>query len=83
MGGTSEAMRELLNPKSAWKAEVGLAVKKSAEKSYQVLLKMINGEMPIRANTQFLIKSQVLITPSLKEVQEYLRENHGIKDFKP
>lgn len=81
VGGSEFAMKELLKPESAWKAEVGLSVNDSAEKSYEILVKMIQGEIPVDSNEEFLIGSKVFVDPQLEEVQDYLRENLGIEDF--
>jgi ABC-type sugar transport system substrate-binding protein len=80
VGGSAFAMNEILDPESAWKSEVGLLVRKSAEKSYEVLVKMMEGEIPLKTDEEFLIQSKVFVNPQLEEVQEYLRENHKVEE---
>jgi ABC-type sugar transport system substrate-binding protein len=81
VGGSKEALGELLDVDSPWKTEIGLAVRESAEKSYEVLMNIVYGDMPLRTDEEFLIKSRVFLSPSLQEAQEYLLVNHGIEDF--
>ena len=75
------AMKAVLDPESAWKTEVGLSIRDSAEKSYEILLKMIQGEIPIKSDKEFLITSKVFVNPQLEEGKEYLKENFGVEDF--
>ncbi len=82
VGGSEEAMRQILDPDSPWKAEVGLAIKAAAEKSYEVLNQMIGKEVPLRTRQEFLVRSPVFLQPSLEQVRRYLEENHGIREFK-
>ena len=78
VGGSENAIRQVTNPKSPWKGEVGLAIKKAADKSYEVLNKMVSGEIPMKSNREFLVESYVFINPTIKEGEEYLKKNHGI-----
>lgn len=82
VGGSADAMRQVTNPKSPWKGEVGLAIKEAADKSYEVLNKMISGEIPVKSNKEFLVESYVFVNPTIKEGEEYLKKNHGI-DLNP
>jgi len=68
--GSEVAMIELVDPNSAWKVEVGHAIKDSAELSYSVLVQMINGDIDIKTKEDFLTVSTVLIDPTLEEVQK-------------
>jgi ABC-type sugar transport system substrate-binding protein len=76
VGGTSEAMQELLKPDSPLKAEVGLAIRDVAKETYRVMIGMIKGEIPKRQDKWFLVKSPVFVQPTKQQVQQYLSENH-------
>lgn len=81
--GSEVAMKELFDPNSAWKVEVGHAIKESAELSYDVLMKMIKGTLAMDSNKDYLTKSLVLVQPTLSQVKEYLATNYGIENFNP
>ena len=77
VGGSLEAMRELLQPNSPWKAEVGLGIRDMAQQSYTVMMGMIKGELPKNQDKEYLIKSPVFVDPTRDQVQQYLMQNHG------
>lgn len=76
VGGSPQAMQELLRPESAWKAEVGLAIRAVAEESYRVMIGMIKGEIPSNSDKEYLVNSRVFVQPTQQEVEQYLAENH-------
>jgi ABC-type sugar transport system substrate-binding protein len=76
VGGSHEAMLELLKPDSPWKAEVGLAIRDFADQSYKVMMGMIEGQAPKNRGTQYLVKSPVFVQPTREQVQQYLLQNH-------
>ncbi len=82
MGGSGSALRAILDPENPWKAEVGLNIREVAEKSYDVLVKMVNKEVPMKSREEFLVPSHVFVNPSLDQVKKYVEENHGY-EFKP
>ncbi len=83
VGGSEEAMRELMAPGNPWDAEVGLAIREVAEKSYEILMKMVRDELPMKSNKEYLVESEIFINPFITQVQDYLALNHGIEDFRP
>jgi ABC-type sugar transport system substrate-binding protein len=76
VGGSREAMLQLLQPNSPWKAEVGLAIRDFADQSYKVMTGMIKGEIPMRQDKAYLVKSPVFVQPTREQVQQYLQQNH-------
>jgi ABC-type sugar transport system substrate-binding protein len=76
VGGSREAMLELLQPNSPWKAEVGLAIRDFADQSYKVMMGMIKGELPKLQDKVYLVKSPVFVQPTREQVQQYLLQNH-------
>ena len=76
VGGSREAMLELLQPNSPWKAEVGLAIRDFADESYKVMMGMIKGDLAKRQDKVYLVKSPVFVQPTREQVQQYLLQNH-------
>jgi len=76
VGGSREAMFDLLQPNSPWKAEVGLAIRDFADQSYKVMMGMIKGEIAKNQDKAYLVKSPVFIQPTRDQVQQYLQQNH-------
>jgi ABC-type sugar transport system substrate-binding protein len=84
LGGSEVAMKEMLDPEDPWKITAAIAIKDSAELSYQVLMKMINGELPMKTKKDFLTGDPVILSqPTLQECQKYLEVHVGLKDWKP
>ena len=84
LGGSEVAMKEMLDPQDPWKITAAIAIKDSAELSYQILMKMINGEIPLRTKKDFLTGDPVILSrPTLKQCQQYLEENVGMKNWHP
>jgi len=76
VGGSREAMVDILQPNSPWKAEVGLAIKDFADQSYKVMMGMIKGEIAKNQDKVYLVKSPVFVQPTRDQVQQYLQQNH-------
>ncbi len=76
VGGSLEAMEQLLRPDSPWKAEVGLGIRDMAQQSYKVMMGMIKGDLPKNQDKEYLIKSPVFVDPTRDQVQQYLMQNH-------
>jgi len=76
VGGSREAMYDLLQPNSPWKGEVGLAIKDFADESYKIMMGMISGEFPKHQDKVYLVKSPVFVQPTREQVQQYLLQNH-------
>lgn len=84
LGGSEVAMKEMLDPDDPWKITAAIAIKDSAELSYQVLMKMINGEIPMKTKKDFLTGDPIILSqPTLEEVQKYLEVNVGLKNWRP
>jgi ABC-type sugar transport system substrate-binding protein len=83
VGGSAFAMEELLDDTSSWQAEVGLAIKDAAEKSYQVLHRMLKGDVTGGEHKEVLVTSPVFVNSSREDVEEYLHVNHGIEKVHP
>ena len=75
VGGSPEAMSELLKPNSPWKAEVGLAIRAFADQSYNVMMGMIKGNLPKSQDKAYLVTSPVFVQPTREQVQQYLLKN--------
>ncbi len=82
VGGSGFAMRAILDSENPWKAEVGLNIREVAEKSYDVLVKMVNIKGSMKNGEEFLVPSYIFVNPSLDQVKKYIEENHGY-EFKP
>ncbi|MCL5070225.1 MAG: sugar ABC transporter substrate-binding protein [Actinobacteria bacterium] len=83
-GGSEVACKYMLEEKNPWKITACIAIKDSAVLSYEVLMKMINGDIPIKTKKDFLTGEPIILSePTLKQCQEYLEVNVGIKDWKP
>jgi ABC-type sugar transport system substrate-binding protein len=84
LGGSEVAMKEMLDPKDPWKITAAIAIKDSAELSYQVLMQMIKGELPLKTKKDFLTGDPVILSqPTLEECQKYLEVHVGLKGWKP
>jgi ribose transport system substrate-binding protein len=84
LGGSEVAMKEMLDPDSPWKITACIAIKDSAEQSYEILMKMINGEIPMKTKKDYLTGDPVILSqPTLEECQEYLEVHVGLKDWQP
>lgn len=84
LGGSEVAMKEMLDPEDPWKITACIAIKDSAELSYQILMKMINGEIPMKTKKDFLTGDPVILSrPTLKDCQDYLRIHVGLENWQP
>ena len=78
IGGSLNALKEVTDPNSPWKGEVALSIKEVADKSYEILKRAIDGDIPLKSNEEFLVKSIVFVDPPVITVERYLKENHGV-----
>jgi ribose transport system substrate-binding protein len=84
LGGSEVAMKEMLDPQDPWKITAAIAIKDSAELSYQILKKMINGDIPMKTKKDFLTGDPVILSqPTLKQCQNYLEVHVGLKNWHP
>jgi ABC-type sugar transport system substrate-binding protein len=84
LGGSEVAMKEMLDPQDPWKITAAIAIKDSAELSYQILMKMINGEIPMKTKKDFLTGDPVILSrPTLRQCQQYLEVHVGLKNWHP
>jgi ABC-type sugar transport system substrate-binding protein len=84
LGGSEVAMKEMLDPDDPWKITACIAIKDSAELSYQILMKMINGEIPTKTKKDYLTGDPVILSrPTLKDCQDYLRIHVGLENWQP
>jgi ribose transport system substrate-binding protein len=84
LGGSEVAMKEMLDPQDPWKITAAIAIKDSAELSYQILMKMINGDIPMKTKKDFLTGDPVILSqPTLKQCQNYLEVHVGLKNWHP
>jgi ribose transport system substrate-binding protein len=84
LGGSEVAMKEMLDPEDPWKITAAIAIKDSAELSYEVLMKMIKGELSMKTKKDFLTGDPVILSqPTLEECQKYLEVHIGMKNWKP
>jgi ABC-type sugar transport system substrate-binding protein len=83
VGGGELAMREIINPSSPWKAEVGLSIEETARKSFNLLMDTIKGNVSMDEKKEILVQSKVFVDPSREQIQRYLRNNFRLVDFFP
>lgn len=79
VGGSEDAMRELHSSDTPWTGELAFPLQDAALQSYQVLLSMIQGELTITSETEYLIMPQVFVKPDAEKIRRYLRVHRGIE----
>jgi len=83
-GGSDVACKYMLEPNNPWKITACIKIKENAELSYQVLMKLIKGEIPMTSTEDFLTGEPIILSkPTLEQCQEFLSENCGIENWKP
>lgn len=83
-GGSDVACKFMLEENNAWKIQACIAIKDSAVLSYNILMKMINGELPMETKQDFLTGDPIILSmPSLEECQKYMEEQVGVANWKP
>jgi ABC-type sugar transport system substrate-binding protein len=83
VGGSEEAMTELLRSDSSWKVEAAVAVGDMARESYDLLRQVMTGGRPQDSRVEILVESQIMVQPTLEEVRQYLQSQRGITEFTP
>jgi ABC-type sugar transport system substrate-binding protein len=79
VGGSQDALRELMNPDSPWIAEIALPLEKAAIRSHRVLRDMIEGDMEITNDSEHLVMPRVFIDSDAAEIREYLNTQRGVE----
>jgi ABC-type sugar transport system substrate-binding protein len=80
-GGTENAMRNITNPENPWKIEAGYKLREHVETSYEVMTRMVSGEIDMKSSEEFLTDAQILVEPSREEAEKYLQINHNIDEM--
>lgn len=76
IGGGSRAFREMMEPGVPWRAEAAYLLNEFIEQSWTVLNEMIEGDLPLDSDAEYLVPAEIFIDPSLSEAEKFLRTHH-------
>jgi ABC-type sugar transport system substrate-binding protein len=81
VGGSEDAMRQMLGGDTPWVGELAFPLEDAALQSYQVLLSMIEGRLALTSETEYQIMPQVFVNPDAEKIRRYLRMHRGIEQL--